>query len=175
MQRWTRLWRHTWFDARDSRRALPAEAAERLAQTVARSESRHSGEIRICVEGGLPLPLLWPARNSSEAAQLVRRRAVDWFGRLGVWDTEHRNGVLIYVLLAERAIEIVADRGLYAHITPAQWQAQVATLGEAFALGQYEAGLTAVLQAVGQALEQHFPLVSGQHNPNELQDAVVWA
>lgn len=173
MRRWTRLWRHAALDARDSRRALPAAAAERLALAVADSESRHSGEIRICVEGGLPWPLLWPVRSDAGMALCLRQRAREWFGRLGVWDTEQRNGVLIYLLLAERSIEIVADRGLDAHVSASEWQALVAALGKACARGEYEAGLHAVLQAVGQLLERHYPLPPGQRNPNELPDAVV--
>ena len=76
---------------------------------MAASERRHSGEIRVCVEAGLPLSYLW--RDAT-----ARERAVTMFGKLRVWDTEHNNGVLIYLLLAEHAIEIVADRGLNRHV-----------------------------------------------------------
>lgn len=168
-----RILRHAWLDASDSRRALPPAAAARLAARVAQSEQRHSGEIRVCVEAGLPLSCLWPPPTQAALPGLVRQRARDWFGRLGVWDTEHNNGVLIYVLLAERAIEIVADRGLARFIDRGQWQAHVATLTEAFRRGAFETGLGAVVDGVGALLERHFPVPVGQGNPNELPDAVV--
>ena len=104
LQRLTRLLRHRWADGR-LRRVLTPEVLQRLGQRVAASERRHTGQIRICAEGGLPLSYLW--RGAS-----ARERAITQFGKLRVWDTEHNNGVLIYLLLAEHAIEIVADRGL---------------------------------------------------------------
>ncbi|MDP3172207.1 MAG: TPM domain-containing protein, partial [Polaromonas sp.] len=114
----TRTLKHLWLDADDTRRAIPAAMLDRLQRRVAASEQRHSGEIRICVEAGLPLSYLW--RGAS-----ARERAVTMFGKLRVWDTEHNNGVLIYLLLADHAIEIVADRGLARHVDAAQWQAMV--------------------------------------------------
>ena len=107
--RLARIWRHRWIDDADLRRALPPDLLERLGQRVAASERRHSGEVRICVEAGLPLSYLW--RDAP-----ARERAIMMFGKLRVWDTENNNGVLIYLLLAEHAIEIVADRGIDAKV-----------------------------------------------------------
>ena len=109
LQRLQRIWRHRWFDEADTRRAVPADVLERLGRRVAASERRHSGEVRIYVEGSLPMSYLWAERSP-------RERAVAMFSKLGVWDTESNNGVLIYLLLAEHAIEIVADRGLKPHV-----------------------------------------------------------
>ena len=177
MERCVRILRHAWLDASDSRRALPPAAAARLAARVAQSEQRHSGEIRVCVEAGLPLSCLWPPPTQAALPGLVRQRARDWFGRLGVWDTEHNNGVLIYVLLAERAIEIVADRGLARHVPAGTWQAMVAQMGEAFRAGRHEEGLTAALAEVSALLVRHFPADAGtaasEPHPNELPDAIV--
>ena len=92
------------------------------------SEKRHSGEVRICVEAALPASYLWRLGSKTPIRALTRQRAVMMFGKLRVWDTEHNNGVLIYVLLAEHAIEIVADRGLLKHVSTAQWQDMVAYL-----------------------------------------------
>ena len=105
LARLQRMFRHRWLDESDTRRAIPPALAQRLAERVAASERRHSGEIRLYVEAGLPLSYLW--RDATP-----RERAVAMFGKLRVWDTEHNNGVLVYLLLAEHAIEIVADRGL---------------------------------------------------------------
>jgi uncharacterized membrane protein len=92
------------------------------------------------------------------------------FSKLRVWDTAQNNGVLIYLLLAEHAIELVADRGLNDRVPPAEWQAMVARMGAAFRKGQFEEGLTQSLEEVSALLVQHFPLVAGQVNPNELPD-----
>ncbi|WBY00320.1 TPM domain-containing protein [Ramlibacter tataouinensis] len=158
-----RIARHRWLDEDDTRKAIPPQLAERLAARVAASERRHSGEIRIYVEAGLPLSYLW--RDAG-----VRERAVAMFGKLRVWDTEHNNGVLIYLLLAEHAIEIVADRGLARRIEPGHWHAIVQHMREAFRAGRFEDGLTQALEEVSALLVEHFPLQPGQANPNELPD-----
>jgi len=109
LARLRRMWRHRWIDEAEVRRVLPPEVFERLTQRVAASERRHSGEVRICVEAGLPLSYL--RRDATP-----RERAIAMFSKLRVWDTENNNGVLIYLLLAEHAIEIVADRGIDAKV-----------------------------------------------------------
>jgi uncharacterized membrane protein len=160
-----RLIRHRWFDDRHLRRALGADALRRLEARVAQSEGRHSGEIRVCVEASLPLSYLWRDLGA-------RERAVMLFGKLRVWDTEHNNGVLIYLLLAEHAIEVVADRGLMRHVDVAQWQALVEGMRDAFRAGRIEAGLAQAVDTVSALLAQHFPLEEGQANPNELPDHI---
>lgn len=164
MARLGRILRHRWLDERDVERALDRNALERLAQRVAASERRHTGEIRVCVEAGLPWSYLW--RDAT-----ARERAIAMFGKLGVWDTEANNGVLIYLLLAEHRIEVVADRGLNRHVGAAQWQAITDTMAEAFRAGRFEDGLNQAVDAVDALLAQHFPLGAGVHNPNELPDA----
>jgi uncharacterized membrane protein len=161
-----RLLRHRWLDEADTRKAIPPAVVERLKLRVAASESRHSGEIRIFVEASLPSSYLW--RNAKP-----RERAVAMFGKLRMWDTEHNNGVLIYLLLAERAIEIVADRGLNSRVPPAEWAAMVKHMGSALREGRFEDGLTQALEEVSAMLVQHFPLAAGQTNRNELPDEPV--
>jgi uncharacterized membrane protein len=161
-----RLLRHRWLDEGDTRKAVPVDLAERLARRVAASERRHSGEVRIYVEAGLPTSYL--LREASP-----RERAVALFGKLRVWDTEHNNGVLIYLLLAEHAIEIVADRGLSQRVDPGEWQQIVHRMGDAFKRGQFEDGLTQALEEVSALLVAHVPLAPGEANPNELPDGPV--
>ena len=163
MNRLARLIKHRLWDDRDARRVLPAAALDRLQARVAGSEGRHSGEIRLCVEAGLPLSYL---RQGLSA----RDRAVTLFGKLRVWDTEHNNGVLIYLLLAERAIEIVADRGLDRQVPQAEWQALIAPMRQAFQAGRFEEGLNQAIDALNVRLVQHFAPAPGQTNPNELPD-----
>ncbi|WP_119290920.1 TPM domain-containing protein [Azohydromonas sediminis] len=165
--RWlTRLWRHRWLDAGDALRLLGADGIERLQARIRASEAQHSGEIRVCVEAGLPLSYLW--RDASP-----RERAVALFGKLRVWDTEANNGVLIYLLLADHAIEIVADRGVDRRVPPGHWQRVVEAMGEAFRAGRFEDGLAQAIDAVHEVLLAHYALPAGERNVNELPDTVV--
>ena len=161
-----RLLRHRWLDEADARKAIPPALLQRLKQRVTASENRHSGEIRICIEASLPSSYVW--RDAT-----ARERAVAMFAKLGMWDTEHNNGVLIYLLLAERAIEIVADRGLSRRVPPAEWAAMVQRMGAAFREGRFEDGLTQALEEVSAVLVQYFPLAPGESNSNELPDEPV--
>ena len=165
-----RVLRHRSQDSADTHRTIPADMVERLRQRVAASEQRHTGEIRIYVESSLPSSYLW--RNAS-----TRERAVMMFSKLRVWDTVHNNGVLVYLMLAEHAIEIVADRGLNTHVPAQQWQMLVTRMADAFRGGRYEDGLTQALEEVSAVLVEHFPAMDAsgvsQPNPNELPDAPV--
>ena len=168
---WTRFFRvlrHRSLDLRDTQRAIPPDMVERLMARVAASEQRHTGEIRICVEASLPSSYIW--RGAS-----ARERAVMMFSKLRVWDTARNNGVLVYLMLADHAIELVADRGIAAHVPDRHWQDMVARMAGAFRDGRYEDGLTQALEEVSAVLVEHFPAVDAtgapQANPNELPDA----
>ncbi len=164
--RWLRLLRHRWLDESDSQRALPPDVLERLTARVAASEKRHSGEIRICVEAGLPASYIWQNLDA-------RDRAVMMFSKLRVWDTEQKNGVLIYLLLAEHRIELVADRGIARKVGTEEWAGMVAHLSDALKAGKYEDGLTTALEEVSAVLVREFPLGRDQADSNELPDAPV--
>ena len=168
--RWVR---HLWLDVGDVHRVVPDDMAKRLARRVAASEGRHTGEVRLCVEASLPTGEVWQAGPPESLSLRIRERALGWFGRLGIWDTEHNNGVLIYLLLAERAIEIVADRALTQCVAPAEWQAMVARLSDRLRMGEVEDGLTQALEEVSAVLVAHFPAHEGGHRANELPDCVV--
>lgn len=159
-----RVLKHRWQDAVPTHRRLPAAALARIAARVQASEQRHTGEVCVVVESGLPLSYLLRGAPARERAMML-------FGKQRVWDTEQNNGVLVYLLLAERSIELVADRGLNQHVPAAEWQAMVARLGTALHAGRFEEGLTQALEEVSAVLVQHFPL--GHHAPrhNALPDA----
>lgn len=161
------VFKHLWMDSDDSRRAIPQDLSDRLAQQIAQGEQARGGEVRLCVEASLPLSYLWRLLRRTPAAVLVRQRALSLFGKLGVWDTEHNSGVLVYVLLAEHAIEIVADRGLRA-VAPSQWQAVADELAGSFRTGTQAEGLMAALSKV-QALLASAQLAGD--TVNELPDA----
>lgn len=168
------LVRHRWMDETDTRRVIDRPMRERLRQRVASSETRHNGEIRIYIEAALPMSYLWRhVRDGIALHALVRERATAIFGHLRIWDTEHNNGVLIYLLLAEREIELVADRGLNALVSKHQWQEMVQHMGSAFAQGRIEEGLTQALAEVSAPLVAHFPEQPGNRNPNDLPDNPV--
>lgn len=164
--RWMRILRHRWLDERDAERTLGPGALERIAARVSDSETRHRGEIRVCVEAGLPLSYLWKGLRA-------RARAVMLFGKLRVWDTADNSGVLIYLLLADHAIEIVADRGLNRYVNESQWQTLLSAMREAFQAGRFEDGLNQTIDAVDRLLVRHFPNIEGQNNPDELPNAPV--
>ena len=167
MNKLTRLLRHRWSGDALVRDSFPESVLHKLTSSVKSSEARHSGEIRILIEGGLPNSYLW---RDDALEQIVRSRALAQFGKLGVWDTANNNGVLIYVLLAEHAIEIVDDRGLNSLVSHDRWQHILQAMRDAFRQGQFESGLDLAVDAVSRLLVAHFPLAAGEHNPNELPD-----
>jgi uncharacterized membrane protein len=148
-------------------RVVSQDMLQRLKQCVSHSETRHSGEIRICIESALPNSYLL---RPGAMHVITRQRALSQFGKLHVWDTERNNGVLIYLLLAERTIELVADRGLNHFVSQEDWQTIVCSLGEALRDNRLEDGLTQAIEAVTAVLVQYFPLAQGKVRPNELPD-----
>ncbi|MDE2594327.1 MAG: TPM domain-containing protein, partial [Burkholderiales bacterium] len=120
-----------------------------------------------CIEAALPLGHLWRGVTA-------RQRALEIFSELRVWDTEHNNGVLIYLLLAEHRIEVLADRGLMHKLNDADhWEKLVGQLSANLGQGGLEAGLQTAIDQIGQLLQRHYPLLKGQANPNELPDSIV--
>ena len=168
-----RIIKHLWLDASDTNRAMPPDVFKRLTGQVAASENLHTGQIRICVETSLPISYLWRLGSEVGIKQLIRQRAVMLFGKLRVWDTEHNNGVLIYLQLAERSIEVVADRGLSRHVPNEEWQAMTQRMSMAFREGRFEDGLGLAIDEVSKLLLTHFPAVAGASRPDELPNEPV--
>ena len=146
------------------RRAFPSRVMAEIAATIRDCESRHSGEIRFVVEGSLDLAALW--RDQS-----ARERALEVFSLLRVWDTEHNNGVLIYLLFADRDVEIIADRGIHRRVDGVEWERICRGMEERFRRGEFARGVNEGIQAVSRHLGRHFP-VAGE-NRNELPDQPV--
>jgi uncharacterized membrane protein len=148
------------------RRAFPEAVLRRIRDAIAASETGHSGEIRFAVEASLPWSYLW--RDAT-----ARERALSMFGKLHVWDTESNNGVLIYVDVADRRVEIVADRGIAACVPAEHWKEIARRMREHFHAGDFETGAMAGVREIGAILAEHFPLAPGERNPNELPNAPV--
>ena len=159
-----RVLRHL-FDFGLARRRFPPATLDAIQRAIKASESRHLGEIVFAVEGSLP-PLAVLRRHD------VRERAREAFAQLRVWNTEHNTGVLVYVLLAEHAIEIVADRGIAAKVAEDEWREVCALIRQHFVAGDYPRGAIAGVEAITAILARHFP-ADGQRNPDELPDRPV--
>jgi len=114
-------------------RAFPRRTLTAIENAIRASERSHAGELRFAVEAGLhPLPVL--------RGQTARQRATEVFSDLRVWDTGHNSGVLIYVQLVDRRIEIVADRGINAKVPQPEWDAICRRMEAAFKESRYEGG-----------------------------------
>lgn len=159
-----RLWRHLSTMRWDARRAFPQEVLSSIEQTVAATEKHHLGELRFVVEGALELGDLL-------AGTSPRERAIDLFSLLRVWDTERNSGVLVYLLLAERRVEIVADRGIHARVGGENWRKICRRMEDAFAAGRFEQGALEGICSIGDLLVRHFPATG--ENSNELNDRPV--
>lgn len=143
-------------------RAFPKPALDAIERAIAASESSHSGELRFVVEGNLPV-------SSLLRDQSPRARAIELFSELRVWDTEHNSGVLIYLQLIDRRVEIVADRGIDAKVGHAFWRAVCRRMEQSFREARFETGALEALTEITEALTEHFPLAGD--NPNELPDS----
>jgi uncharacterized membrane protein len=148
-----------------ARRHFPAGVLDAIQKTIAAGEQTHQGQVCFAAEGALPLRELARGRTP-------RARAQEVFANLRVWDTEHNSGVLIYVLLADHAIEIVADRGIAARVAQDEWQALCDRMRDRFAGGDYERGAVEGVSAVSAILARHFP-ADGSAQFNELSDRPV--
>ncbi len=132
------------------RRAFPADAMQSIEAAIAASEKRHSGEIRFAVEAALDASALLRGQSAGS-------RALEAFSELRVWDTEANNGVLIYLLLADRDVEIVADRGVHRRVGAAAWEEACREMESHFAAGRFGEGVLAGIARIDQHLVRHFP------------------
>lgn len=154
-----RVFRHLLLPQWSIRRAFPGRVLQAIEAAIGESEKRHDAELRFAVEAGLPLADL--LRGVS-----ARARAIDVFAQLRVWDTEHNSGVLIYVQLVDRKVEIVADRGINALVSQADWDAVCRRLEQSYRQRDFERGTLAAIDALSEILARHFP--ADESNPDEL-------
>lgn len=159
-----RFFRHLFTDHWAIRFAFPDASLEAIERAIEAQEERHDGEIRFAVESALPL---WDLVRGVSA----RERAIDLFARLRVWDTDQNAGVLIYVLLADRRVEIVADRGIDARVGATAWEAVCGAMQREFAARRFERGAIIGIEAVSDLLAAHFPPRAA--NPDELPNRPV--
>jgi uncharacterized membrane protein len=159
-----RMLKHLSVPRRRVRQTFPKVTMKAIEAAGAASETLHNGELRFVVEGGLNLLQLLSGVSA-------RQRAEEVFSRLRVWDTEHNSGVLIYVQLADRQVEILADRGIHNTVGDETWQRICAGMERAFRAGKFQEGAIEGVEAVGRVLAEHFP--AQRENPDELANSPV--
>lgn len=164
MKKLQRLFRHLTATRWQVARCFPGYSMRAIQNAIKASEASHMGELRFAVEAGLDWPHLLEGMTS-------RERAMQVFSQLHMWDTEHNSGVLIYLLLADRKVEIVADRGIHARVGEAGWSAICREMERQFRAGEFESGVLHGVAAITALLQQHFP--AHQHNRDELSDRPV--
>jgi uncharacterized membrane protein len=156
-----RLLRHLFALPGAVARAFPGDSFSSIEKTIRDSERRHDGEIRFAVEAALHPAQLWRGVGA-------RQRAIEVFSELRVWDTERNNGVLIYLLLAERDFEIVADRGFNGKVAADEWQQVCSRMESALREGRHAEAVIAGIEALSAIVARHFPPQPGDRN--ELPD-----
>ena len=156
-----RFWRHVAMTPWSAARCFPSGTLDAIQEAVAAGEKIHRGQVRFVVEAELTSAQLWHDVSS-------RARAVEVFAMTRAWNTEENIGVLVYVLLADHKVEIVADRGIDACVPAQEWQGICHTMEAAFREQRFEAGARAGVEAIGALIARHFPTQGG--NPNELPD-----
>jgi uncharacterized membrane protein len=159
-----RVLRHWWAALRPARRRLTEEECHRIEAVVADAERRHAGEIRVVVEAALHFGQLL-------AGFTARKRALQLFAGLGVWDTADNNGVLVYLLLADRAVEFVADRAIAARVGAGDWASLCRDVEAQCARGELAEACCVAVTGVGAQLERHFP--RGSNPANELPNQPI--
>ncbi len=156
-----RITKHLLLNHWQVNRAFPRHTLIAIEHAIKASEAAHTGEIRFVVEGALDGTPLFKG-------QTARERAIDVYSQLRIWDTEHNNGVLIYLLLADRDVEIVADRGVHAKVGSCVCEEICRRMETAFKQGNFEGGVVNGIQTVTQHLTKHFPAAGDDRN--ELPD-----
>ncbi len=162
--RLARALRHIFTTRYSTRRHFPQPVRDAIEKAIGECESLHGGEIRFVIETAFDMPEVW--RNLAP-----RLRALQMFGQFGVWDTAHNNGVLIYVLMADHDVEIVADRGIAAHVSQAEWQTVCRQMEQHYREGRFQEGSVVGILGIGALLGRHFP--GSRRSDNELPNQPV--
>lgn len=169
-----RLCRHLFILPHAANKKFPSDVLRRIEAAIAVAEKMHAGEIRFAVE--LNLPVLDIFRKKS-----AKKRAIEVFSNVHIWDTEKNNGVLIYLLIADRDFEILADRGIHQHVGTAGWERICKHMEAMFKQGKFEAGVLYGITQISEQLAKHYPAnenytnerLANKNNENELPDAPI--
>jgi uncharacterized membrane protein len=163
-QRPYRFWRHVFTDEASARRAFSDADLDRLQRSIVAGETTHRGQVSVAIEPALPL---WRVLRKLAP----RERALEVFGLLRVWDTEENNGVLVYLLLADHDVEIVADRAIHQRVGSSAWEAICKEMEAAFREGRFVDGVDEGIREISALIATHFP--GDGRDVNELPDRPV--
>jgi uncharacterized membrane protein len=161
-----RLLKHAVASHWATRRLFPRETLHAIEKAVTKAEQSHSGEIRFAIETSMPPALVWKDVSA-------RTQAMSAFAHLRVWDTERNNGVLLYLQLADRKVEIIADRGFVGRVSAAEWEAVCRLMEQQFRARRFREGSIAGIEAVGNLIARHFPSEPGARNELPNQPALL--
>lgn len=164
MKKLTRIFKHLTATRWQVMHCFPRRSMKAIEAAIRDSETLHMGELRFVVEAGLEWQELFAGTAS-------RERAIEVFSHLRVWDTEHNSGVLIYLLLADHKVEVVADRGINARVNKAEWTSICRDMESQFRSGHFENGVLLGVSSITALLKQHFP--AQEKNPNDLSNRPV--
>jgi uncharacterized membrane protein len=159
-----RALRHALFGRNEATRAFPPDVLDAITQAIVAGERTHRGEVCVIVEKALPFGAIRQALSP-------RQRALALFAEYGVWDTDERCGILVYINLADRKVEIVADRGIAGKIDPTTWETICAAMTTGFAQDRFREATLAALDAINHLLTTHFP--ANGPRANELPDRPI--
>lgn len=160
-----RLFKHLFFPDWKLMKIFPTTSRKSIEDAIAKSEQQHSGELRFVVEASLDIKSLLHNKTA-------RARALEVFSELKIWDTENNNGILIYLLLAEKSVEIIADRGIAKKVTTSEWGTICHAMEVSFAKNEYLSGALTAIKSISQLLHKHFPEIDKEKN--ELPDNLVF-
>lgn len=170
LNRFSRFFEHLFSHPWQVKRYFCHDGLSVIEQVITESEKRHTGEIRFVVEAGLSL-------EEVISKKTPRKRAIELFSLLRMWDTEHNNGVLIYLLLADNDIEIVADRGIDRQVGHARWNAICHEMEEKFKQGEFEGGVLQGIAEISMELERYFPentlITDNKRKKNEIPNKPI--
>jgi uncharacterized membrane protein len=159
-----RILRHLFMTRWRVNAAFPRRSLRAIETAVSESHQAHIGQVRFAVEGALGSAALFRGLSA-------RERAIEVFSHLRIWDTEHNNGVLVYVLLADRDVEIIVDRGIHAKVASEEWEAVCRAIEASFRDGEYQLGAIRGIEQVTRLLSEHYPVRRPPHE--ELPSAPV--
>ena len=152
-----RFFRHILTTRASGKHAFPTASLEAIENRIAQGEKTHRAEVRVIIEPAMPV-------NAILDRMTPRERALELFGRYGIWDTQENNGILVYINLADRQVDIIADRGIAAKVGETEWQNICAIMTFGFAQGHFQESTLTALSAINTLLQQHFPAAGTREN-----------
>ncbi len=139
---------------------------QRIEDAITQSEAQHYAEIQVAIESHIPVQDVFRKKTAKQCA-------IEAFAKLHVWDTKENSGVLIYLLLTDRSIEIIADRGIHQTLGTSYWEKINSETVEYFKKKQYTDGILHAMEQISLEMKRLFPLDKNKKNDDELSNKVI--